>query len=215
MNVEHKIQINKTDTIAIYYNESVDCDGLDVRQEFYELINKTKRKSKYQRAHEWCCGHGAIGYKILQEDLCHHLVLTDKFKLATDCCQLTALNNNLLCVSIYNCDSLGHLPKSEKWDLFVANPPWRFMSMPGERSGSDDLRKMVDKDWAVHKNMWTYLPEYLTEDADIYLYEDTRYSNEHTWKKYIENAGLKLLSVYRNFGIGPRTGYIMHIIKKD
>lgn len=208
-----KIWCNNESRFLILYHENVDIDGFNCRREFSNLIAKTGKRF-YHRAHEWCCGHGAIGFQLLEDGLCKHLVLTDNFETATQDCLYTVAANSLHDkVTVYTSHKLNQLPESEKWDLFVANPPWRSKILP-EPDLSDDLkRKMFDVDWQLHNHMWSCISSYLTEDVDIYIYEDFRFSNEKTWEHSIKNAGLIIHNVIDNFGLSP-TGYVMHIKKQ-
>lgn len=206
------ISKNSRRQTTILYYDNVDIDGFAVRSALAKLVAETGHKKHYQRAHEWCCGHGAIGFELLEQGLCDHLVLTDKFGPATQgCCFTVAANDLQSQVTVYTSDSLGDLPADEKWDLFVANPPWR----PTVEHGNfhdDHIRKGYDLGWATHRNMWQHLYNYTTDDADIYLYEDTSGSTVETWQEDIQRSGFRLQGVEEKFGI-LSTGYVMHLVK--
>lgn len=183
-------------TTLLYY-EGIDSDGLRARNEFSQLISRTGKTTQYQRAHEWCCGHGAIGFQLLEDAICKTLVLTDKYEPAVVGCQFTIAANNLEeLVTVYHNHNIDHLPKHERWDLFVANPPWRSHLKPGPDMSDNDRRIKVDENWASHNQLWASIGQYLTKDADVYMYEDYRFSNQNTWKDQIEQAGLKIHAVY-------------------
>jgi methylase of polypeptide subunit release factors len=204
-------------TTVLYY-EGVDSDGLRARYDFSQLILRTGKKTQYQRAHEWCCGHGAIGFQLLEDGLCKTLVLTDKHEPAVIGCQFTVAANNLdNVVTVYQNDDIGQLPKYERWDLFVANPPWRSHLKSGPSMSDNDQRIKVDKDWDCHNQLWSSIGQYLTQDADVYMYEDLRFSNQYTWKDQIEQAGLKIHAIYDQFNVVPErdTNYVMHLKKID
>jgi hypothetical protein len=220
--IDFKILKNANDNTSILYYENVDIDGFHGRQPFYDLIINTGRKNVYNRAHEWCCGHGAIGFKILEEQLCNHLVLTDKYEPATTGCKFTVAANDLLDkVTVYTVDNLGYLPTSEKWDLFIANPPWRpteeaWFSHLGPFRRKDVIRKMYDINWETHDMLWNNIGNYITDDADIYLWEHSAYSNQDTWKHKIDKAGLKIYAVYPSFistNYANGQTYVMHLVK--
>jgi len=211
--------------LTILYHEEVDCDGFRCHKEFSKLIKKTGKKI-YNRAHEWCCGHGSIGFQLLADNICRHLVLTDKFPLAIlDCHYTIALNNLHDKVTTYKKDLLSEIPISEQWDLFVANPPWRpnkntfkeseleYLSEGGLLTSNDE-RKMIDVDWKLHIDLWDNISQFLTDDADIYIYEDRRFTNEQLWSECWRNNKLYLHDVYDNFGNSINgTGFVMHIKK--
>ena len=219
--LDYTILKNTDNNTDILYYKTVDVDGFTGRQPFYDLILNTGRKKVYNRAHEWCCGHGAIGFKILEEQLCDHLVLTDKYEPATTGCKFTVVANDLSDkVTVYNVENLGDLPTSEKWDLFIANPPWRPAEEPTLPKDpifrKDVIRKLYDINWETHNILWDNIENYITDDADIYLWEHSAYSNRDTWKNKIDKAGLKVHDVYPSF-IGPDVDngetYVMHLVK--
>jgi hypothetical protein len=208
------IKKNNDSKYTLLYYENVDIDGIRTCSDFAKLVQESGRKKQYQRAHEWCCGHGAVGFKLLELDICNSLVLTDVYPLATVGCEFSTVLNDLQDrVTVYNASSLGDLPQSEKWDLFVANPPWRSEIKPGPELSEDMERKMFDVDWKIHNNMWLNISKYLTSDADIYLYEDIRFSNQNTWADQIDSAGLKIVNMHEKFGIYS-THYVMQLAVK-
>ena len=208
---------NTESKYTILYNENVDIDGFRSRNDIANLIKRVGKKPTYNRAHEWCCGHGAIGFKLLEDDICTQLVLTDIFQPAIQGCDLTVATNKLHNhVTTYCTNTLTSLPDVEKWDLFVANPPWRseITSDIFPRS-ADEKRKMYDVNWDLHNHMWNSIGKYLTDDAEIFLFEDTRYSSPDTWSEQIDKLGYQIINTYYHCLENFRTGYIMHIDKKN
>lgn len=206
--IDESIVTDDHSKYKILYYKNVDIDGLWVRYDFARLVAKHGRKKQYQRAHEWCAGHGAIGFELLASRLCKHLVLTDKYQPAAIGCEFTAAANNIQNqVTVYNCGFLADIPLSESWDLFVANPPWwSNLSVPSQ----DYARKMVDTNWATHRDMYQNLRKYLTPDADVFIYEDSAATDPDFWQTWYESAGLALVNVYHEFGITD-TGYVLHL----
>ena len=192
----------------ILYYQNVDIDGLWVRYDFARLISRHGRKRQYQRAHEWCAGHGAIGFELLASELCQHLVLTDCYAPATQGCEFTAAANNIQHkVTVYTCDHLMDVPVTEKWDLFVVNPPWWLqLTVPDQ----DYARKMVDTNWQTHQDLYTNIHQYLTSDADVFVYEDRAATAPDFWRPWYTKAGLELVNVHQNFGITD-TGYVLQL----
>ena len=205
---------SESKTTLLYYS-NVDIDGIFCRYEFSLLLQKNKRKKVYNRAHEGFAGNGAIGFQLLDDRHCKSLVLSDIYQPAIQGCAFTvALNNLTDKVTLYNTDMFDNIPDTERWDLYVANPPWRNMLL-AEHSDIDNdyYRKLYDFDWTIHKKLWAGLTKYTTHDADIFIYEDSLYSRPETWANEIAEAGLKVYGVHKNFGITP-TGYVMHLIKE-
>lgn len=208
---------NTDSKYTILYHENVDIDGFRCRNDIANLIKSVGKKQTYLRAHEWCCGHGAIGFKLLEADICTHLVLTDIFEPAIEGCDLTVAANNIQnCVTTYCTDTLTSLPDSEKWDLFVANPPWRSkITSDVYPSSADEKRKMYDVNWALHNHMYNSMEKYLTDDAEIFLFEDTRYSSPDTWHEQIDIQGYQIINTYYDCLENFKTGYILHLDKKN
>lgn len=206
---------DKTDNFLLLRSLNSSLNGISVRQQFYELIQNNGRRRHYRHAHEWCCGSGAIGFYLLHNQLCDKLTLSDINESDLTGCAYTAAANNIqTLVNIYQINRIADLEQDEKWDLVVANPPWRSY-VPEVTWGhltSEEIRTMVDLDWTIHNNMWQDISTYLYEDADVFLYEDATFSNEHTWQDQIQAAGLKIYNIHKHFGPFD-SGYILHLIR--
>lgn len=209
-----KILKNTTSKTTLLYYENVGIEGLEFRYPFSKLIKSAKRKNIYNRAHEWCAGHGAIGFQLLEDRLCRSLVLSDIYEPAVQGCRFTAGLNNLQdCVSCYQINELSDITPMEKWDLFVGNPPWRNEMLPEHQHlNLTWLRKLYDFDWKIHNDLFQNLGRYTTDDVDVFLFEDRTYSSPDTWKQEIAEGGFKLCNVYDKFG-NSTSGYVMHLIK--
>jgi len=216
-----KVIKNSTEKTTLLYYENIDGGGIETRQEFSNIIKKYGRYKQYTNAHEWCAGHGAIGFKLLDDNICNNLLLTDKFEPAVESCKFTIASNNIEhCANALRIDSISDLPlTNNKWNLFVANPPWQsvFRSGPGWPEMNDrDMGIRFDLEWKTHKEMFSSISAYLADNAEIFLYEDSRYSNKNTWLPEITNAGLTIVDEYLEFD--PQcngTGYILHLIKES
>ncbi len=206
---------HQLDDFLLLRDPNASLNGLSSYREFIKLVIETGRKKTYYHAHEWCCGSGAIGFYLLSQKICHRLTLSDICKDDLVGCAYTAAANNIQeIVNIYQIQRITDIPKPAKWDLVVGNPPWRPAIPEVEWGGltKDETRIMVDLDWTVHNAMWQDLPGYLSDDADIYFYEDSNFSSKYTWQQQIKQAGLQVYAVYENFG-SFKSGYIMHLIK--
>ena len=53
------------DNWTLLYYDGVDVNGFDCPRRFYNLLAAKGRKKKYNRAHEYCAGHGAIGFELI------------------------------------------------------------------------------------------------------------------------------------------------------
>lgn len=190
-------------------------NGPVVKQQFYELVKNTGHSQHYRHAHEWCCGSGAIGFHLLHSGLCDRLTLSDISELDLLGCAYTAAANDIQSsVNIYQIERIADLPIDERWDLVIANPPWRSYvpEVPWGKLTQEEIRTMVDPDWIVHNQMWQDITAYLAGDVDLYFYEDLNFSNDQTWKDQIQASGLRIHDVYHNFG--PfKSSYVIHLVR--
>lgn len=77
-----------------------------------------------ERLFEFCAGPGYIGYFLLAHGVCQGLTLADVNPSAVEVAKQTAKFNRIEhLVNTYQSDVLDQIPKEEKWDLVVANPP--------------------------------------------------------------------------------------------
>jgi tRNA1(Val) A37 N6-methylase TrmN6 len=199
--------------INVFYNTDIDIDGFHVREDFYNLIRKYKSKKKYDYACECFCGHGAIGFYIFEKKLCKELVLLDSFKPAVEFCKMSIENNKLSHVTSSVTDALDKMLDT-RIDLLIANPPWRDKIASGinRNDYKHQLRKMVDLDWNTHKKFYDNIFKQTTKDVDIFVYEDSRFSQLEDFMPMIKNAKLKVKKVHKNFGIDGK-GYVLHLKK--
>ncbi|MGY3361844.1 methylase of polypeptide subunit release factors [Bradyrhizobium sp. GM0.4] len=110
--------------VSVYYTENLNGGGIDLADDYLDLLNYFKGRPRFQRVFEWCCGPAFIGYSMLAGNICESLCLADFYGPAIDAAQYTARKNNIGDrVTIYKGDGLLALPKSEKFDLVVGNPP--------------------------------------------------------------------------------------------
>lgn len=207
--------INTEKSISVYYNRDVDIDGFYVRDEVVEVINKLKRKEKYNNLLEPFSGHGAIGFNLLENNIAEKLCLLDIYQSAIDFCNITIEKNNLKNVCTTICADTVDVEFENKFDLVFGNPPWRkniTVDVDTVNHAEHQLRKKVDDNWKIHENFFSHIVKKTTSDVDIFLYEDSRFSSPETFEKYYNKSMLKVENVIYNFGIN-KTGYILHLVK--
>ena len=190
----------------------LDGGGSTHYRDFLEIVTK-KGKSHYSKAFEWCAGPAFIGYAVLGNNICDHLVLMDRYEPAIVSCRSTAISNNLYdSVTTYCIDAIGKLPTTEKFDLVLGNPPhvWdtnRFIEgvrqeceQNGdvlEQSNIDKVtRLVVDQDQAIHIEFFKNICKYLSPNADLFISEP---GNGEMMPEIIEHAttnGLTFIGDY-------------------
>jgi 16S rRNA G966 N2-methylase RsmD len=138
------------------------------------------RKTQYNQCFEWCCGHGIIGWEILTRNLCNELTFSDCYDLAVDTCLTNATKLGYQDrVTGYVTPTIAGIPKSEKWDLVVGNPPNSgdvagFLKQQDTKGQIQELinlavRITVDQNWEAHREFFKNIGNYTTEDVDIFL----------------------------------------------
>lgn len=147
---------------------------------FLEAI-KTHGKPHYNRAFEWCAGHGYIGWELLTNNYCDEMTFSDIYPPAIETCLKNAEDLGYASkVTGYITGTISTIPEEEKWDLVVGNPP-----NSGDTAGYLEqysaakehppemielaLRTTVDQDWQAHKDFFKYIKKHLNPDADIFL----------------------------------------------
>lgn len=197
---------------SISYNDDIDIDGFNAAEHFTREIQTLGSKKVYNNAHEAFCGHGAIGFYQLSSGLCDRMSFSDFFPDAVNAVNLTIEQNNLSSkcyASIENC-----VPEpQEKFDLLLANPPWRINVTSDVNSVGyeHEVRKKVDQDWQTHIDFFNKVNQAITDDADIFMYEDAQFSTPDTFKEMINQANLEVVAVVDNFC--HNTGYLMQLKK--
>lgn len=204
-----KKHVTSTGLILLYFENS-SAGGEIHNASIIDIIKKTG-KEHYIRAHEWCCGHGAIGFEILSQKLCDSLCLSDKFLPAIVGCEFTSACNNLtINTAIYQIKEFSNFPAEEMWDLVVADPP-HFGSVDdiNPQWGEDAIRQVIDDGWTSHRIFFESIKQHLLPNADVYLYEGYCGSTPKTFEKMIASSGLKLVDIY-NIPELP-FNYILHL----
>jgi hypothetical protein len=107
--------------IVLNYIGHLDCGGTKSYSDYITVLQQLN-KGQYKRAYEWCAGIGAVGFEILGQGLCEHVVFSDYYDLAIENCYTTAEKNNIRNkVTGYTTPRIGDIPDTEIWDLVVGN----------------------------------------------------------------------------------------------
>ena len=167
---------------AIRYRAELDGGGTEFGQDFISLF-RARGMPQQERIFEWCCGPAFIGFSLLGNGLAKTLCLADINPEAVSSCRNTVRVNGLGDrVSVYESDNLKNIPRSEKWDVVVSNPPHFFDQYIG------DLRAH-DPDWRIHREFFATL----TAGGVVVLQENNRGSTVETFRQMIERSGLKIV----------------------
>jgi methylase of polypeptide subunit release factors len=205
-----------------FYYKKYDICGPDIAVKFNEFIQKNFKENTYQKGFEYCCGNGAIGFKLLQQETIKHLTMSDINSELTETIEKTADSNGWTDkIKFVVSEKLTDIPV-EKFDFIVGNPPWRSFMIPGPIDTVDKV-KHFDISWKLHRQMYDSLNDYIHEASDIFIIEDHRHSHPKFWETFISDSELTIKKVYDFEFITTRKNgdshmldscYIMHIKKK-
>jgi predicted RNA methylase len=172
--------------IGISYREELDGGGTGFGQDFISFFT-ARGMPKQKRIFEWCSGPGFISFSLLGHGFCETLCLADINPVAVASCKRTVEVNKLGDrVSVYQSDNLKNIPRSEKWDLVVSNPPHFVDQYEG------DLRAH-DPDWQIHREFFATIGEFLTTGGIVVLQENNRGSTVEVFRQMIEQSGLEIV----------------------
>ncbi len=179
--------------ITVNYLPILDGGGQDqLNETFVRSV-----KDLFGRVNSICefgCGPGFIGFSLLAHKLCKKLYLIDVNPLAIKACQKTIKENHLenkvtTCLS----DALTNVPKSEKWDLVVSNPPHfdgKYINRPGEILS-------IDPKWHIHKNFYAKVSKHLTKNGSVLFLENGLGSTPKIFKNMIAKNGLVFIKSFK------------------
>jgi len=133
---------------------------------------------KFDTAFEWCAGPAWIGMWLLENNICKTLVTGDINKKTVKLVRKTAKKHDYD-VRAYVSDNLKGIPKKEKFDLVISNPPNYCNIQRSHTHGymRDDLRPS-DVDWEIHEDFYNNISNYLNDDAVMFISEVEPYSRE-------------------------------------
>lgn len=154
--------------------------GGDLYYPFFLEAIRQHGKPHYNRAFEWCVGHGRIGWEIITKQICDELSFNDCYDLAVE----TGLKNAKDLgyenkVRGYTTPTISQIPDTEMFDLVVGNPPNAmdkdYMIQQCQESGQGEdlinlaLRLTVDQGFETHRDFFKYIKHHLNPDADIFI----------------------------------------------
>jgi hypothetical protein len=174
--------------IEVYYKRHLQGGGLSFGQGYIPLL-EALGVPRLPRVFEWCAGPGFIGFSMLGHKLCDTLCLADINPEAVAACRRTIRANNLANrVTVYLSDNLRTIPRSERWDLVVSNPPHFADQFAGNLLAHDP-------GWRLHREFFAAVEPFLKPGGVIVLQEQNAGSTAETFRPMIEQAGLSVAFV--------------------
>lgn len=151
---------------------------------------------------------------MLAHNLCDSLCLTDINPEAVKIARQTVKENGLEdLVSVYLSDGLKKIPKSEKWDLVVSNPP----HFGGSAKEWKWDKRIFDPDWKIHKDFYKMVPRFLNKGGSVIFVENEIGSNAAQWKKEATRNRLKWVESFkvgRIHGIVRQARTVFHTVQR-
>ncbi len=182
----------KIKEVEIFYEDSLGEWGVDFRSDFVPVVKK--EFGKVNHICEFGCGAGFIGFSLLANNLCKKLTLIDINPLAIEACNLTVKKNKLESkVKTYVSDVFKKVPKSQKWDLVVSNPP----HFEGRFSGRSDDILLIDKNWEIHKKFYKNIKPHLTRNGSVLFVENSHGSGAELWNDMIKKYKLNFIKTFQ------------------
>lgn len=149
---------------------------------------------KVKRICEFGAGPGFIGFSLLANDLCESLCLIEVNPDAIEACIQTVKENDLASkTSVYRSWGLRQVPRNERWDLVVSNPP-HFRGSPQEYAM--DLIN-IDPHWGIHKEFYKEVPNFLPVGGSVLFLENLKGSTPRLWRQMIEASYLEFVKCFR------------------
>ena len=176
--------------VSVSYVDELVGGGEKYGQDYLRCL--PRQVGKVDRMFEWCSGPGFIGFSLLAHGLCNTLCLADVNQAAVDACHETVRRNRLEGrVDVYLSDGLQDIPKSERWDLVVGNPPhW----------GTDEELPWGpaliynDPEWSLHRDFYSSVGRFLNPGANVIIQESVDRSSLEDFAPMIENGGLRVVN---------------------
>ena len=204
-----KIEHIVSGDIRIYTYSHLNGGGSWMADFFAKIVDDKSTKKIYDYGFEWCAGFGLLGFDALGRGKCNHITFSDYYNVAINSCILTAKENNIADrVKGFVSSTIEGIPKTEVWDLVIANPPHSFGSIDESIKSLIDqglsktalnnvLRMILDEDFKIHKEFFTNIRSHLTIDADVFLYEPS-YCADYikSQEQFINDCGLEIFESY-------------------
>jgi methylase of polypeptide subunit release factors len=202
------MKLFKTNDIEIFYEEHMDGGGTIFGQDYIRIINGRYNK-KFNNCLEWCSGPGFIGFSLLSNKICNNISFIEFYNPSIKSLEYNKNINKKYSnkIKIYKSNSILKIPKEEKFDLIVGNPPHfssdlEFLNYLKEKYRKEmeifgnDIRLTVDSNWNTHKNFFKYISKNLSTNGVILLQENNYGSNQKLFSYFIEKYDLKITDCF-------------------
>ena len=148
-----------------------------------------------------CCGVGVVGLTLFSEfkesGIVKEVVLSDINIFNIHTLKRALADNGLdpltpSQIRHYLSDGLSHIPKEEKFDIIVSNPPHIFAQESTEQLVSTPRLGTYDVEWAFHKSFYHECHHYLTARGEVWFLENSVKATEGDFLPFVQaNANLE------------------------
>lgn len=179
---ETTLRIKRYGNIAVTYSSDTDGGGSLMTPAFVTFIrNHSGVGHRFGTMFEWCAGPGFIAFALLAEEMCDSVCLADINPTAIEYVRTTIAANHLEDrARCYVSDNLLTVPKTERFDLVVGNPPNYYALNP--KHPNYDLwkndRRANDPGWRIHAAFYSQIGAFLNDGAHVVVQEVEPYSRE-------------------------------------
>ncbi len=147
-----------------------------------------------------CCGVGIVGMTIfskLGNEAVKHVALSDINIFNLNSLRRTLALNHLdhllgERIACYLSEGLSQVPRGEKFDLIVSNPPHYFVTDRTKDGLSPGRLGTYDAGWSFHQSFYEQCHEYLTDRGEVWFLENSAGATEEVLLPFIQlNSALK------------------------
>jgi len=183
--------------ICVHYDAYMDYGGKDFGQNYSRVIQHIHPGRKFNHCLEWCAGSGAVGFRLLADDVCTYLDLADIYQPSLSACKKTIANLDKKYqgrATTHHIQYLESIPQNCTYDLIVGIPPWFSRRVFG--SSGYETRRGIDTNWQIHNNFFSNVGKYLDPNGSILLLENPWGSGPDDFAEIIDKSGLKIVQCF-------------------
>lgn len=168
--------------IDVIHEREVDGGGMGMAPPLVYFIQQRFGADRhFGTVFEWCAGPAFIGFALLAEGMCDTLCLADVSPKAIECVNRTIEANRLQGrVRAYVSDNMESVPRHERFDMVVGNPPSFCAINPAHPSYSELNGNRIghDPDWRIHAGFYGQIAAFLNPLAFTLVLEVNLYDRE-------------------------------------